>query len=131
MSPAIPEVLRDYGIEWHGRTPKGFEAAMGQPWDFVITVCDSAREACPTFPGHPVFAHWGVEDPAAIEDDEKRWLGFRRTVQVMTRRIDLMLAVPMDKLSRLALEQRMRAIGQTAAPDDEPTPAPDTGVGSG
>jgi hypothetical protein len=65
------------------------EGPLEEDWDFVITVCDRAKEACPIFPGQPVIAHWGMPDPAAVERSEE------------------------EKLSRLALEHRVRAIGQT------------------
>jgi arsenate reductase len=85
-------------------------------WDFVITVCDRAKEACPIFPGQPVIAHWGMSDPAAVEgtEQEKR-RAFDDTTLMISRRLDLFLALPIEKLSRLALEHRVRAIGQTGA----------------
>ena len=85
-----------------------------EPWDFVITVCDRAKESCPYFPGHPVLAHWGMPDPAEVEgvDDVKR-AAFRDTLITLSRRIDLLLALPVEKLERLALERRVREIGTT------------------
>ena len=78
--------------------------------DFVITVCDNAAgEACPVWAGHPVLAHWGVPDPARTPDDPK---GFRDAWITLRRRIELLLALPLDKLDHLAREQELRAIGQ-------------------
>ena len=89
----------------------GIDAVMDQPWDLIITVCDHAPEACPTFPGRPAIAHWGIPDPAAVAGtDEARRIAFRDTVQYLSRRIDLLLALPVEKLEKLALEQRVRAI---------------------
>jgi arsenate reductase len=83
-----------------------------EPWDFVITVCDRARESCPYFPGPPVLAHWGMPDPAEVEgSDEVRLNAFRDTLRTLRRRIDLLLALPVGKLERLALERRVREIG--------------------
>ena len=88
------------------------DAVDGQRWDFVVTVCDRAREACPIFPGTPVLAHWGMPDPAEVEGtgEEKR-RAFERTLLLLSRRIDLFLAIPFEKIERLALERRMREIG--------------------
>ena len=83
-----------------------------EPWDFVITVCDRAREACPVFPGQPIVAHWGMPDPAAVEGSEDaRRAAFVDALTLISRRVDLLLALPVDKVERLPLEARVRAIG--------------------
>jgi arsenate reductase (thioredoxin) len=92
------------------------EGLLEEDWDFVITVCDRAKEACPIFPGQPVIAHWGMPDPAAVEgSEEEKRRAFDDTILMISCRIDLFLALPIEKLSRLALEHRVRAIGQTGA----------------
>jgi arsenate reductase len=112
VNPLAIEVLRDAGIDWQGRTPRGVESVEAQRWDFVVTVCDRAREACPIFPGTPVLAHWGMPDPAEIEGtDEEKLRAFQQTLLLLARRIDLFLAIPFEKIERLALERRMREIG--------------------
>lgn len=112
VNPYAVEALREAGIDWRGRQPRGSDGLETQPWDIVITVCDRAREACPYFPGQPVLAHWGMEDPASVEgDDETKRRAFREALQLIARRIDLMLALPTEKLERLALQERLRAIG--------------------
>ena len=75
-------------------------------------VAESAGSACPVFPGQPVTAHWDMPDPAAVEgtEDEKRRV-FEDALFLLSRRIDLLLALPIDKLSTLALQHRVRAIG--------------------
>jgi protein-tyrosine-phosphatase len=110
------EALERHGYFWTGGRPRGLEGLADQDWDFVITVCDRAKEACPFFPGQPVIAHWGMPDPAAIEgtEDEKR-RAFDDTLLTISRRLDLFLALPIDKLSRLALENRVKDIGQSGA----------------
>jgi arsenate reductase len=85
---------------------------LGQRWDFVITVCDRAKEACPIFPGTPILAHWGMPDPAEVGGTEEVKLrAFRETLLTLGRRIDLLLALPVEKLDRLVLEREVRDIG--------------------
>ncbi len=113
VNPWAVRVLEEHGIPWEGHTPKGLEGLEAQRWDFVITVCDRAREACPIFPGTPVLAHWGMADPAEVEgSDEKKLQAFRDTYVLLNRRIELLLSLPTEKLDRLALEREVRAIGQ-------------------
>jgi arsenate reductase len=112
VNPYAIEALKEAGIEWRRRLPRGIDDLVTRDWDIVITVCDKAREACPIFPGQPALAHWGMEDPAAVEgDDEAKRRAFREALQLISRRIDLMLALPVEKLERLALQERLRAIG--------------------
>ena len=112
VNPYAIQVLKEVGIDWSGRAPKGLEGLGQDQWDFVITVCDRAKEACPIFPGKPVVAHWGMPDPAGMEGTEEAKLrGFRDTLMVLARRIDLFLALPAEKLDHLRLEQRVRDIG--------------------
>ena len=112
VNPFTVEVLREVGISWDGKVPKGLDGLDAQRWDFVITVCDRAKEACPIFPGTPILAHWGMPDPAEVEGtDDARRRAFRETLLVLGRRIDLLLALPIAKLERLALEREVRSIG--------------------
>jgi len=115
VNPYALEALREAGINWKGRSPRGIDDLDSRTWDIVITVCDNAKEACPIFPGQPVLAHWGMEDPAAVEgDDADKRRAFRQALQLISRRIDLMLALPVEKLQRLALQERLRGIGSDA-----------------
>ena len=114
VHPYAIEVLRDCGIDWTGHAPRGLDGLDRERWDFVITVCDRAREACPVFPGQPVLAHWEMPDPAAVEgDDAARRAAFVDALTLLSRRVDLLLALPIEKLERLVLEARVRAIGET------------------
>ena len=82
-------------------------------FDFIFTVCDKAAgETCPLWPGQPMSAHWGVEDPAAVEgsDDAKR-KAFLNAFNVLRQRISLFMNMPFDKLDRLALKREMDQIG--------------------
>ena len=81
--------------------------------DFVFTVCDNvAGEVCPVWPGQPMTAHWGVPDPSAAQgDDEQRAKAFWNVATMLKRRIDLMLALPLASLDRLASQREVREIG--------------------
>jgi arsenate reductase (thioredoxin) len=112
VNPFAVQVLAEAGIDWTGRTPRGMDGLEREPWDLVITVCDRAKESCPYFPGQPVLAHWGMPDPAEVEGpDEWKLAAFRDTFITLSRRIDLLLAFPLEELERLALERRVRDIG--------------------
>jgi arsenate reductase len=79
--------------------------------DFVITVCDNAaNEVCPVWPGHPITAHWGVFDPAAAEEKEKR-IAFAKAFAILERRVSLFTSLPIASLERMALERQVRDIG--------------------
>ena len=104
--------LEAYHIPWAGRAPRGIDGLEREPWDFVITVCDRAKESCPIFSGQPMLAHWGMPDPAEVQGDEvTKRAAFRDAFLLISRRIDLLLALPLEKLERLALQTRVRAIG--------------------
>jgi arsenate reductase len=83
--------------------------------DIIITVCDQAAgETCPVWPGQPVTAHWGVEDPAAVTggDDAKR-AAFLNAFSVLQRRINLLVNLNPKALDRMVTEQELRTIGKT------------------
>jgi arsenate reductase len=84
--------------------------------DFVFTVCgNAARETCPTWPGQPLTAHWGVDDPAAVEGtQEERLRAFVKALTELDARIKLFSILPFDSLSRLSLQARIREIGRTS-----------------
>jgi protein-tyrosine-phosphatase len=112
VNPLAIETLKESGLAWTGHPPRSVDGLEREPWDFVITVCDRAKESCPVFPGQPVLAHWGMEDPAAVTGSaELRRRAFRQALTMISRRIDLFVALPMEKLERLALEKRVQAIG--------------------
>lgn len=113
VNPLAIESLKKVGIKWAGHPPHSVDGLERVPWDFVITVCDKAKESCPIFPGQPVLAHWGMEDPAdatGTEDEQQRAFDLARLI--LTRRIELLLALSAEKLDRLSLEGRLRAIGE-------------------
>jgi arsenate reductase (thioredoxin) len=91
-----------------------FEAPGAPAMDFIITVCDNAAgEACPAWLGHPATAHWGVADPVGVtgsDDDRRR--AFRAAYATLRRRVELMLALPLDKLQQLDAQAQLREIGK-------------------
>ena len=113
VHPFAIEALREAGLVWGGNPPRGLDGLDREHWDFIITVCDNARETCPIFPGQPVLAHWGMPDPAAAEGDERtRRAAFSTALALISRRIDLLFALPFEKLERLALQAQVEAIGR-------------------
>lgn len=100
VNPLAIETLKDYGIEWTGHAPRSVEGLEREPWDFVVTVCDNARESCPVFPCQPVLAHWGMPDPALVEGgDTAKRAAFRDTYVALDRHIDQLLALPLERMA--------------------------------
>ena len=80
VNPYAIRVLEDAGIDWRDARSKSVTEFLGQPFDYVITVCDRAREACPVFPGATNTRHWGLDDPSEVEGtDPERLAAFERT----------------------------------------------------
>jgi protein-tyrosine-phosphatase len=121
VNPLALELLESCGLSTAGLRSKSWDefAQPGAPeLDFVFTVCDDAAgEVCPVWPGKPVTAHWGIEDPAAVtgSDQEKR-LAFRRAYLILEARIRLFLSLPHAKLDRMRLKEHVDAIGRSASP---------------
>ena len=93
-------------------------ARPGAPvMDFVFTVCDQAAgEICPVWPGHPVTAHWGVPDPAAVGGSAaEQQRAFRHVLHLLENRIKLFVALPIDKLDRIMIKRRLDEIGRSGA----------------
>jgi arsenate reductase (thioredoxin) len=115
VNPFALELLRKHRIDTAGLRSKSWdEMARSPEFDFVFTVCDNAAgEACPIWPGPPMTAHWGVADPAAVtgSDEEKR-KAFQRAFAELSARINLLLALPIEKLDRLALKKKLDEIGK-------------------
>jgi arsenate reductase (thioredoxin) len=115
VQPIAAELATNLGYAPEKLRSKSWDeyAVAGAPrMDFIITVCDNAAgEVCPIWPGQPISAHWGVADPAAVEgsEDERR-AAFRDAFATLRRRVELLLALPIDKLDRLARERELRAI---------------------
>jgi len=96
-----------------------FSGSTAPRLDFVFTVCsDAAEEACPVWRGQPMTAHWGVDDPAAAEGiPEVRLRAFNRALRELDARIKLFISLPIESLDKLALQKKLREIGQTRQED--------------
>lgn len=92
-----------------------FEGAGAPPMDFIFTVCDSAaNETCPIWPGHPVSAHWGLPDPAAVEgSDAVKAAAFQAAYEVLHHRVRQFVDLPFDVLTGDALSARLAEIGKS------------------
>lgn len=118
VHPMTIELLRKSRLPTEGLRSKSWEefAQPGSPdLDFIFTVCDvAAGEVCPVWPGKPVTAHWGVEDPAAVEGDhETKHRAFMRAFTALQQRIDLFLSLPHDKVDGLAMKEHLDTIGKS------------------
>jgi len=87
---------------------------------FVFTVCDNAAaEVCPVWPGQPMTAHWGIEDPAAVTgNDEERARAFTKAFRELDARIKIFTSLRLEMLDRMALQKRLDEIGRTRALDE-------------
>lgn len=116
VNPGALEWLQQHGYSTAGLRSKSWDefAAPGAPGiDFIFTVCDNAAgEVCPIWPGKPATAHWGIPDPAHVEGDEARRAAFNKAAEQLARRIQLFLSLPIDKLDKLALKERLAEIGR-------------------
>ena len=117
VNPFALETLAAYGYPTDGFRSKSWDefAAPGAPqMDFVFTACDSAAgEACPVWPGYPMTAHWGIEDPAAVEgSDIEKERAFNTAFRFLRNRIDAFAALPFRSLDAMSLQNRLRDIGR-------------------
>ncbi len=118
VNPLTLKLLELQGIPTEGLRSKNWnEFAMpdSPPLDFVFTVCDNAAgEVCPVWPGQPMSAHWGVEDPAGVEgDDAIKMLAFRKALRELENRIKIFMSLPIQSLDKIKLQSRLDEIGQT------------------
>jgi arsenate reductase len=117
VNPFALELLRKSRIPTEGMRSKSWDefAVSGAPKiDFVFTVCDSAAgEVCPIWPGQPITAHWGIDDPAAVTgSDEIKRKAFLKAFTELSTRINLFMALPLEKLDRLLLQKKLSEIGK-------------------
>jgi len=94
VRPLTLRVLEEAGLPTAGLHSKSVSDFVGQAFDYVITVCDSARQDCPIFPGEGERLHWGYDDPSVVQgSEEERLRAFRRVFTAISQRIDLFLTV--------------------------------------
>jgi len=113
------EFLKQNRLPIDGLRSKSWEefSQSGAPFmHFVFTVCDqAAAEPCPVWPGHPMTAHWGIRDPAAVEGgDAVKRRAFQTAFTELQRRITLFINLPFDTLKGMALQERLDAIGRSS-----------------
>jgi len=118
VNPFALKVLAAHRYPIAGFRSKSWEEFAGPAapqMDFVITVCDSAAgEACPLWPGQPISAHWGIEDPAAVQGtDIEKERAFEQAFHYLFRRISAFAALPVASLDRLRLQDEMSRIGRS------------------
>lgn len=119
VNPHALPLVRALGFKDQDFRSKAWDefAAPGAPkLDFVITVCDNAAgEVCPIWPGQPISAHWGIPDPAAATGtDAEIAVAFREAARRLRNRIELLRALPVEKLDRMSLLAKTREIGERA-----------------
>jgi len=118
VNPFALELLETNKLPTQGLRSKNWEefAKQGAPrMDFIFTVCDNAAgEVCPIWPGHPITAHWGLPDPAAVQgSDEEKRRAFLDAFNRLSTRIRLFLNLPFETVDRQALDRRLREIGRS------------------
>ena len=117
VQPLALELLSQYHYPTEGLRSKNWNEFSGDgapELDFVFTVCDKAAgEACPYWPGQPMTAHWGVEDPVAVQGShEEQRRAYANAFMVLRNRLSMFAALPIDKLDRLALKKKLDESGQ-------------------
>ena len=117
VHPMALETLRRYHLPTSGLRSKSwdeFAAPGAPPLHFVFTVCDrAASEVCPFWPGQPMTAHWGIEDPAAVEGSEEvKSRAFNKAFRELDARIKIFTSLPLEMLDRMALQRELDAIGR-------------------
>jgi arsenate reductase len=117
INPHTIRLLKGLGYDTSGFRSKSWNefAPPGAPaFDFIFTVCDDAAgETCPVWPGKPMTAHWGIPDPAAVTgSDAEIALAFNEAYGMLSRRIELLLALPLAALDRMATQARLNEIGR-------------------
>ena len=119
VHPAAIRLLDELGYSTSGFRSKSwdeFASENAPPLDFIFTVCDNAAgEQCPIWPGKPVTAHWGIDDPAMAKE-EVEGPAFWTAYQELRRRIELFLALPLETIDEMTLGRRLRDIGKTGSP---------------
>ena len=118
VHPLTLEVLERHRLPVHGARSKSwneFSGAGAPELDCVLTVCgNAANEVCPLWRGRPATAHWGVDDPAAVEGSREEQLGaFERALGELQARVKALVALPVESLDAGALQQRLREIGRS------------------
>ena len=115
VNPLAVEILKDvYNIDASNARSKSADEFKDVEFDFVVTVCDNARETCPIWPGQPILAHWSSPDPAAVEGTPaEKYRAFKEVAFQINRRLQLFTSLPLDQLDRVKLIAAIQEIGST------------------
>lgn len=113
VNPLAILVLKDlYDIDASEARSKSWAQFEGWEFDFVVTVCDNARDTCPVWPGQPLVAHWSSPDPAAVEGNETdKYKAFEDVASQIYRRLQLFTSLPFAQLDRSQLAAAIDEIG--------------------
>jgi len=112
---ALTVLTEDFQLDCSAARSKSWDEFKDTRFDFVITLCDNAKETCPVWPGQPVLAHWGMKDPSDVPEADQRQ-AFFQTGQLLRHRMELLCSLPIQKLDRLKLELETRNIA-TSTPE--------------
>jgi len=117
INPFAIRVLKDcFDIDASDARSKSWEEFKDVEFDFVITVCDNARETCPVWPGQPIVAHWSSPDPAAVEgSDEEKYRAFKEVAFQINRRLQLLTSLPLETIDRSKLAAEISEIAKSTA----------------
>lgn len=115
VHPMALEVLKAFDFPHDGfrsKSWKEFDGPDAPHLDFIFTVCDNAAgETCPVWPGKPISAHWGIEDPAAVEGEGQRQ-AFLDALRYLRRRVELFLMLPLESIDKMTIDAKLRDIGR-------------------
>lgn len=113
VNPLAIQILKDvYDIDASAARSKSWEEFEDLQFDFVITVCDNARETCPVWPGQPIVAHWSSPDPAAVEGtDAEKYRAFQEVADQIKQRLDRFVLLPLANMDRTELVAAVNEIG--------------------
>jgi arsenate reductase len=122
VNPLTLRFLKHVGLSTEGLRSKSWNEFAGPgapPLDFVFTVCDQAAgEVCPVWPGQPITAHWGVQDPAAVEGtDEEKLAVFNKVFRELESRIKIFCSLPLASLDRVRIKEHVDEIGRSKSVD--------------
>ena len=116
INPYTIKVMNEVGVDISDTKPENIEKYIHEDFDFVITLCDKMKEECPIFPGNPITAHWGMDDPDVfVGNEENKLKTFKKTRNEISNRIELFINLTAKKLDRLSLQKGTREIGNSKA----------------
>ena len=104
-------VMKEMGIDISNYKPKSIQQFLNEEFDFIITLCDKAKNACPTLPNDAIYVHWGITDPRDFKGNEEETVNhFKKIRNELAKRINLFIALPIDKLDKVTLRKRLDEI---------------------